>query len=281
MGSNKITENISYYANLANKILTSKIEGEQYLDDKEIISILYTSTEWKLQNYKNNKDRQKLKIRLTLVDSYYSTNVASKRYNGINDIIDRICMISNSDNELIDKFKMFLDDIKETNEIGQLFNGLYGWTKTHSDGLKAISLISKFAYFLTEFSFPIIDKYVSSYHTRLFKEFKKNDDFSTKELPKNNSDLSIFRRIKVLNKPIQNFDKLDNLLWLIGKLANNNFSLILNKKVHKTFFNKIEKKPGKILSKIIYRDDILNWNIFSEPMIEFIKFVKILIPEER
>lgn len=279
---------IKYYTSLAYRILSSARdrdrEGMQYFDDRKIIRILFTSRDWMLDKYNNKDQRQKLKARLTIIDSYYSTNVGSRRYDGIDHIVRNICEISNSDNELRNLYIDFLNNISEKHPIGKILINKYGWSKLYPNGLKAISLISKFGYFLTNFQFPICDTYVNSYHTRLFKVFKNQGGFSSKKLPKNDSELSIFKRLIVMNEPIQNFEKLDNLLWLTGKIANGSFSLILCVENHQKLITRIQesdldaKSFKKKTYKYIYNENNSISDIFSDDLIEFIKLVKQIIP---
>lgn len=269
-------KNICYYANLANKILTSSREGKQYFDDREVIKLLFISNDWKLNNYDKNEQKQKIKARLTLIDSYYSTNVGSRRYDGIDEIVNGICEISNSDDELVELFVQFVKNINSTHKIGKLLNATYGWSKSHINGLRANSLISKYGYFLTDYKFPIIDKYVKQYHTRIIKYFNLQKEFFATKLPKNDSELSLLKRINSLNMPIQNYEKMDNLLWLTGKIANSNFSLILNKEKHMQLIRKL-KNEDRNINEYIYDEDVDLSNIFSSDLIEFIKFVKEIV----
>lgn len=268
---------ISYYANLAHKILTSSRERKQYFDDRQVIQLLFVSSDWKLNDYYKDEQRQKLKTRLTLIDSYYSTNVGNRRYDGIDEIVEGICSISNSDDELEKYFDEFITKISGEHKIGKLFNSTFGWSRSNMNGLKAISLISKFGYFLTDYHFPIYDKYVRKYHTRILKYFKHQKYFSTIKLPKNDSELSLFKRLNIMNIPIHSFEKLDNLLWLTGKIANSNFSLILNKENHKELIEK-SKNSEKILLEYIYDENNDLSNIFSNDLLEFIKFVTEFVP---
>jgi len=269
-------EKIDYYTNLSHKILSSSREGKQYLDDREIIKLLFLSKNWKLNNYKKYEQRQKIKARLTLIDSYYSTNVRSRRNDGIDDIVKSIYKIANSDDELR---KLFIDFIRSPNKkhkVGKLFIKTFGWQKSNLKGIKAISLISKYGYFLTQYKFPIVDKYVRKYHTRILKYFKSQDEYQKIKLPNSDPDLSIFQRISILNSPINNYEKLDNLLWLTGKIADGNYSLILNKKKHKILVKRINKAECSS-SEYIYCTKKPLSDIFSPDLIEFIKFVKKIV----
>jgi len=268
---------ISYYANLAHKILTSSGEGKQYLDNREVIRLLFTSSDWNLNNYKEDKQRQKLKARLTLIDSYYSTNVGSFCFDGIDEIVEGIIAIKTSDTELKKYSKEFIDNISNEHEIWKLLNNKYGWNILNKDGLKATSLISKFIYFLMDYKFPIYDSFVKKYHTRIFKYFK-NTDFFTIRLPKSDSELSLFYRLREMNGPIDDFEKLDNLLWLTGKIAKGSFYLILEKERHKELIERSKNYGGRR-----YSDNIIKYicgeekdfsDIFSGDLIEFINLVK-------
>ena len=155
-------------------------------------------------------------------------------------------------------------------------NATYGWSKSYVNGLRANSLISKYGYFLSDYKFPIIDKYVKRYHTRILNYFKSQKELSAIKLPKNDSELSLLKRINCLNMPIQNYEKLDNLIWLTGKIANSKFSLILNKEKHMELIQQ-SKNANKNIKQYIFDEGVELSNIFSSNLIEFINFVKEIV----
>lgn len=85
-----IINNLIKYSNLANKILNNETK---YKTNKAIISEVFTM---------NNPNR--VQFRLTVIDSYYSTQM-SKRLYGIEDIVKELIKYSDAELKLeIDNF---------------------------------------------------------------------------------------------------------------------------------------------------------------------------------
>lgn len=82
---------------------------------------------------------------------------------------------------------------------------------------------------------------------------------------------------------IDNYNQLDNLLWLIGKINRGNYSLVLKKDKYLTLVGKIdsfdELKSFDVDAKI---KEFINLNIdslfevFTNDQVEMIKFCKLL-----
>ena len=265
---------LSYYANLAKEILEN---NTKYQKDKQIISDMFESK-------KNTIDVDTVIFRLTIIDSYYSTQM-NKRLFGIEEIAEEILKISNEDEVLRKKFRDFIDTPDEHREILKLFSSQYGCDKAGEKARKASSLISKYAYFLTNFEFPIYDRFVRISYSPINKLYEYKLPNLSEDCDKN-----YFQSISCLNKisKINNFDMLDNLLWLYGKLNKGSFSIILNKKkylqlVEPIEFNaKVQKKEksgdkenkDKEIREYIEKNvnnGILN-NVFTDNTIEFINF---------
>lgn len=230
-----MTKEIKFYSELANQILHKKTD---YFKDKQIIKKIFTS---------NGEDHQEtIRLRLTIIDSYYSTNM-SRRYYGIENISKLIFYYYKDDQSLIEELLLFINE-PYNKAILDIFNKPYGISKGGEQKGKAISLISKYAYFLTNFQFPIYDSIVFETYSKIinrFPELSVNKKLST--------EISDFvRMMNELNKSsgINDFDRLDNLLWLIGKIVRGNFSLILDEDTYKKFVKPIEK-DSKTLSKDI------------------------------
>jgi len=190
-----------------------------YSRSKEIISSLF-------QNDKEyNLDL--VIFRLTLIDSYYSTQINSKRLFGIDELADEIVRISNgSDAVLINKCEEFLKAPYSTNDIKDLFqHQKYGIHKTGEPAGQAPSLISKYLYFLMKYKFPIYNNLaIDSYN-----KIKSKYEFDIQKLKKE-FDISYFDNLKQLNicSGINNYEKLDNLLWLLGKITQGSLSIIID-----------------------------------------------------
>lgn len=258
------------YTELASSIL----QGDTtYIRSKKIISDIFKI---------NREDRYETIIfRLTIIDSYYSTQM-NKRFFGLDDLAKELNEISNDDAELINICFDFINDISKGNKLHELFNKEYGIRKTSHEAGHAPSLISKYLYFLTDYKYPIYDNLVKT----SYQLIKKN--YPQYELSKldNNFDLSYFDKIKQLNKisETNDFDKLDNLLWLIGKLTEGSLSLILNKNRYLNLMKKISIEKGTkskdvdSQTRIYIKENIADLtDIFSDNEIKFLKYTFNLI----
>jgi len=254
------------YADIAKEILEN---DTKYLDDKSLISEAFRL---------KRETRGAVVFRLTIIDSYYSTQMG-KRLFGIEDIADKIYDISADDEVLRDKFIKYLLSPGESNEIDNLFISNYGIDKTGKNAGRGASLISKYAYFLTEYRFPIYDRLVKEAYPCI------NAAYPQLSLDTLSDDCGgeFFKRISELNERsnIKDYDKLDNLLWLYGKIKEGSFSLILSKQVYLRLipnidFNGVKKSREKDdrIREYIKRNikTKLLREVFSKPAIEFIRF---------
>jgi len=247
-------------ANLAKEILEKETP---YFKDKLAISSFF--------NFNSDEyTKEIIEHQLTIIDSYYSTNM-SKRYYGIEEIAESILKISSSKNELSKIFQEFVRNPTLNNEIIELFKSEYGYNKLGEKYGQANSLISKYAYFVTNYNFPIYDSIVRKVYPLIMKTNIKDDNI-----------VNFIIQMKELlqSSNIENFDKLDNFLWLIGKIKRGNYSLILKKDNYlsliKKFKYQLEEIEGKNFSeKLFYyiETNIDNLsNEFSKKQIEMIKY---------
>lgn len=218
----KKMQELSQYAEMAYNILNNKDSSAEinYGRSKRIIEKLFREN--------INDDREVVVSRLTLIDSFYSTQINSKRLFGIDDITDKIVEISEGNDEiLINKCRDFLKSSSSQDTIKELFEQNYGIHKTGLHAGKAPSLISKYLYYLTNYEFPIYDNLA-------FSSYKKLNAHFALSLPdlKENFDISYFDCFTHLNNisNIKNIEKLDNLLWLVGKITQGSLSIIIDKK---------------------------------------------------
>ncbi|MEI7491318.1 MAG: hypothetical protein WCK92_07965 [Bacteroidota bacterium] len=226
------------YAEKAYRILHKEGTSAEtnYGRSKRIITSFFNSSE---ENY-----FETVISRLTLIDSYYSTQINSKRLFGIDEIAEKIVHISNqSDDELRMKCYKFLQSPLDSGGIKDLFEQEhYGIHKTGEPAGQASSLISKYLYFLMSSNFPIYDTLaVSSYN-----KIKSKYNFDLPELKKE-FDVSYFDSLKQLNilSKIEHFGKLDNLLWLVGKITQGSLSIIIDR----DSYEKIAKR-AKVVEKM-------------------------------
>ncbi len=255
-------ELLNDYSELAHSILNSET---QYLSNKEIISALFESDS--ISNFESV-----IKNRITIIDSYYSTQM-SKRLYGIDELANTLAKYT--DKVLKKETTKFLNSPNEDCIISSLFLKEYGIDKSGKPFGKAISLISKYIYFLNDGNFPIYDSLaIDSY-----KLLKKNDFISTKVAI---NEENYFDYIKHLNSVtnINDYEKLDNLLWLLGKLSKGSFAILMNKGSYESLIKDIGVILKSVKSK--QKDNLIRQHIkeiyqtsdlFSENQKTFFEFV--------
>jgi hypothetical protein len=246
-------------AELANNVLYNQTK---YFTDKKIINSIFDFTS-------NNYNKQSIITRLTIIDSYYSTQM-NKRYYGIEDIADKICeTLSENENDAKNYFIAFAKDPKK-GKVDDLFsNKNFGIHKNGNDAGRAVSLLSKYAYYQTKYEFPIYDSLAINIYPLMMKKH-----FPDVKIIFSKYDIEINQFIEHINKlnmlsGINNYDKLDNLLWLSGKILAGNFSLVFKEKnKYKIFAKKVEKDAPKI--KILKNGKTKELS-FSEQMIDYVR----------
>lgn len=253
------------YAKLAEEILKN---ADEYIQGKKLIYSFF-------ENENENLDLEKIKLRLTIIDSMYSTNM-SRRLFGISDLSKEILEISQyKDSLLKSKLKIFIDNSTNEEEIKKLFNKKFGIDKRGINKGKAVSLISKYFYFLTKFQFPIYDSLVKDYLPEVIKKHSLKIEGSTNKNP-----INTFKYIINCNKKseIEDFNILDNMCWLYGKVKKGSYSLILNKDNYKKLIKGIAVKEmdSKKIDDNIYlyvKKNISNLSMFTSDEKIFIEWV--------
>lgn len=191
--------------------------------------------------------------RLVLIDSLYATNVVRMRKFGIKHIAQEIWRLCNngqgvySDDVLVNKVRYYLSHVRQGNGyIGSIHTLItqaqYGYVKDVKQS--AISLISKYLYFLLQANspsgadgFPIYDSIVAKYAPRLASRLGLSRRTGIKSdivqyinllydivdcLSAQNSNLW------AINNPcVTRFALLDYFLWHVGKAKDNSYSLLL------------------------------------------------------
>ncbi len=251
--------NLLEKSELANNILENETS---YFKDKNIIYGFFT-------NSKDKLSKEIIESQLTIIDSYYSTNM-SRRYYGIEEIAESILKVSNSKDELKSKFIEYANTSNHSIEITNLFHKNYGYTKKGKSLGRSMSLISKYAYFITDFNFPIYDSIVREVYPLVSKGNKLNDS-NFNEFVKGIQQLLESTQVK-------SFNKLDNLLWLIGKIRRGNYSLILSKDKYQKLVKNINLDSLKsdqvdkaICKHVVKNIDSLS-NVFTDRQREIIIF---------
>jgi hypothetical protein len=210
---------------------------------------------------------------LTIIDSYYSTNM-SRRYYGIEEVAESIVEIATNKKDLKRIFIEYTKNPHNLENVTSLFNSQYGYNKVGKRFGQATSLISKYAYFITDFNFPIYDSIVREVYpliTGAKLVDNKFDDFINS------------MNALLTSSNIDNYNQLDNLLWLIGKINRGNYSLILKKDKYLKLVGKIESFAGlesididKKIKEFIYQNIESLFELFTNDQIEMIKYCKSL-----
>jgi hypothetical protein len=201
---------LNYFAELAHEILNSET---QYKSNKGIISALFEEQEI-------SDLESVVKNRLTVIDSYYSTQM-NKRLYGLDELANTLAKYSDSTLKL--EANKYLNNPKEEGVVKFLFTKNYGINKSGKPFGKSISLISKYLFFLNNYKFPIYDSLaIISY------KLLQNSNYNKIVKPINEHNFySLITELNIDSK-INNYEKLDNLLWLIGKLSKGSFAILMD-----------------------------------------------------
>lgn len=276
-----------YYAELSYSILHNE-NSLQYKEDKEAIQLLFSK--FNLQNYNEKEAGLIIKCRLSLIDSYYSTNVTKFRKYGIDDIIMHIKDFANSDKEFVSKVLNYIssieknewDDDKAFYDVSSLLETDYGIDKQGKIFGNATSLLSKYCYFITHYNFPIYDSIVMNNYKTIANHFEVSLEHC-----KSYVHFDKFISIMVaLNHDIKNFNKLDNLLWLFGKINMGNYSVILSKEKYLKLIDVTKASVSRLIDvKSDEFDELISLyisnnlfrlkdlEVFDNSQVEFIEFV--------
>lgn len=222
------------------------MNGKKYLKQQENMELqmlcdqIYTNL--KLSQYAKEKafitrcfhnqlenQFDKVKLRLHLIDSLYSTQM-SKRHYGIEELAESLA--NYTDETLKEEASKYV--IKNQSEIlNKLFLQKYGYNSMGEKQKKAVSLISKYLYFLTNYQFPIYDSLVKAAYPIVILQHQLKTNYSKI------TDINFVKALSELNQisKIENYEKLDNYLWYSQKKAIESYSLIYSKEEH---LNKIK-----------------------------------------
>lgn len=212
----------------------------------------------------------KVLIRFSLIDNLYSTKMNMRPY-GLGELAEVISLFGTDATVKIlfedllktkstshfeyEKSEMVL--YRDGNNSGKsnLFSEGFGLEKGTESKKRALSLISKYAYFLMGGKFPIYDSIVRKMYPRFWKAL------STEKVPRFDKEIEKYIvAIDAMRNIIGNnitYDELDNILWHIGKIVEGNLSLVLSMEDYIAL--KGNKKPSSPISK----DPLLNvyWQI--------------------
>jgi hypothetical protein len=167
-----------------------------------------------IELFKNTDSRNKQDIvrRLSLIDSYYATNMSTRLF-ALEELADLIININNQLKNDIDVIIFIKENLNKNNLLRSIGVNKKGEPKGH-----AFSLITKYIYFKTAFNFPIYDKLV-------FDELKNENLITGVQTPS----LDYFKSlIKIKNQYNKSFDDLDKYFWTCGKIRAGSLSLFIS-----------------------------------------------------
>ena len=253
--------------------LASVNQDSIYLMNKRIIQSSFNK-----ENIGRKDLFDTIMLQLTLIDSLYSTQM-NKRHYGIAELAEVLTIIADGSFECLkEKFLRFLLDEKHSSDIfdfkfkncgchhfnkfSNLLTESYGVGKNGKPKGHAISLISKYAYFLTECRFPIYDSVVKEVYPLIWKYllFTKCPRINTEDLP------AYIIAIDCLRKELGNnvsYDSLDIFLWYLGKIKRGNMSGILSVDDYIKYGTSFDIKNVNLNSLPFLKPGSVTFNLFS------------------
>lgn len=199
--------------------------------------------------------------RLIVIDSLYSTN-ANFNYFSIEEMAAAIYNIGPNEQNAIDYFERIANGGGDT--LG-IFSRSYGIRKNTLPGNSAMSLLSKYAYYLllnctqNPLGFPIYDNMAKEIYPIIIKQTIgkriRKTDINKYSIEEYIVDLNLLRDALFGNKTtrlhgMQQFDALDAYLWRIGKVKSGNFSLLFTKSEYITFINNLQLSGVNLKSNL-------------------------------
>ncbi len=161
---------------------------------------------------------------LTLIDNLYSTYMQQTSF-ALRDLACAIYDLQQHDT-LWNCFEGYLiNKTYANNRVSNLFINQYGVKTDGQSGQKAISLITKFAYFITDLQFPIYDSLVrmmlplvwqKAGYTPLLKPQKTLKDIVPYITAIDNLINNLFGNVNRADY----YDAVDYILWRVGKIYN-------------------------------------------------------------
>lgn len=286
------------------RAITAKEASDHLKKVQELFGVLATQDEYgesgfsadkeaihKVFGCTNDYEKADLLVRLTLIDSMYSTQM-SRRYYALDELAEVLAKLADGKTGKLEA--MFLAFAKEpeknlshfnytevvTNEKGEnetisknLFSECYGIGKDGEDKGVAISLISKYAYFLTGCKFPIYDSiacemYPLVWHFCGWGTVHKNMLTITNKEGQTLGAETMIAFVNAINLLIDkldckevDYDLLDRFLWFVGKILRGNLSLVLTREEYETTMSLYppivtykENKKGEAKKITVYFD---------------------------
>lgn len=229
----------------------------EYASNKAIIRKVWSCTE--------SNDKHDIKARLTLIDSMYSTQM-NRRYYALDELAETMWILSEGDKSKLSEMFLRFVDTKDIsifdyyNKEGKkrnLWRDTYGISKDGKPCGVATSLISKYAYFETEFRFPIYDSIVREMIPYIWPQDKEFPLPKKKQSTADGGDpirafITIISEIRSYYNTT--FDLLDRLLWFVGKIRRGNLSLILSANEYQCYLSEEDSSSLKYIENELIRD---------------------------
>ena len=184
---------------------------------------------------------------LSIIDNLYSTQLNNRTNYGLGELAEALAILAdgslqrlsvlfidlasapeeNINNFIVKKSRFQIYTYSNQDDSFNLFDKKYGLDKNGRPGRKAVSLITKYAYYLTSYQFPIYDSHVRTIAPKLWKycnSFENPISISIKPMA-----VHFITEINRLKKRLDvSYDNLDRFLWYTGKIKDNNLSLLVN-----------------------------------------------------
>ncbi len=265
--SNKKTEkgNAAHIKQLCDILDNLKVK-DVYVDEVDGFSTDKTAIE-RIFKMTDSRKLSDILLRLTVIDSMYSTQM-NRRYYGLQKLaeniriieqdkgIKRLCVEFLAQGDCRDA-RLF--DGKANGEHFNLFAEHYGIGKDGSGKGVAVSLISKYAYFETDYGFPIYDSIACEMYPQIWNYCGFGENVNKLTVKNSNQRMDGDKTIVEYTKAIDvliarlggkiSYDHLDRLLWFVGKILRGNLSLVLDRKSYEwcvdNWFEK-DKKGNKV-----------------------------------
>ena len=223
-------------------------DNSAYMINKRIIHTLFSYN----QSCSNDLLNQ-IVLQLTLIDSMYSTQM-TRRYFGIGELAEVLCVLSEGSLKILkykfltylsnkerffSLFDFFTDQLsvyKDGSEkrVSNLFTEGYGLGKNAKSKGIAVSLISKYAYFLTDFQFPIYDSVLKETYPQLcnYLCLEKMPNINVADI---SAYINAIDSLRNIIGYLASYDAIDRLLWYVGKIKRGNLSLLVSMEDYKKY----------------------------------------------
>lgn len=213
-----------------------------YINQRALINSLFEQESY---------GRGQVMLRLTVIDSLYSTNAAYS-YFSFEEMAERIIGLGSRD----EARRYFYSIACMGNDTARLFDEPYGIQKDLLEGSKQMSLLSKYAYYeLAQqpeqfpLGFPIYDRLAKITYPVVcrqlgLKPIEKMTEMSSPAIEVyvkclNQLRQALFAGEQLFAGKYQQFDILDAYLWRMGKFDGGNLSLLLGRDDYCTFIRNI------------------------------------------